>query len=454
MVVGDNELSFAVPSSATAGELFARFRLSTDGGLEPTGPAADGEVEDLSLTVLGPIDDSFVPREPISTSTDGAETVVAIDVDGEGDMDAVSASFFGNKIAWHENDGAENFTEHVLPTPSGSITHVVTAADIDGDGDIDLLSGSSGGSDKVAWYENDSAENFIECLLSADAEDAGSVFAADLDGDGDLDILKTWLHGDRIDWFENVLLDSGDRATLDFGDAPGPYPTPLAQDGARHLAVGPSFGKKRDTETDGSPSSLADGDEGGDGITIPSSLVVGRFNRIDFRIEAETAKIDAWIDFNGDGSFNEPVEQIAASARFDASAPFPIVGILITVPSTAIIGNTYARFRVSTAGGLSPTWLAADGEVEDYRVTVVAVPAASSLLAIGTEGLGSHETAPSSLRAARRYHFRERGSGRSDSSAVERKRMGIESRGRQAARRTERCSTSRGCGLSRRPSRT
>ena len=243
----------------------------------------------------------------------------------------------------------------------------------------------------VVWFENDGAENFTERLLSADAEDARSVFAADLDSDGDLDILNTSLNGDRIDWFENVMLDPGDSATLDFGDAPGPYPTTLAQDGARHVAVGPSFGTKRDTETDGSPSSLADGDDGDDGITIPSSLVVGRFNRIDFRIEGETARIDAWIDFNGDGSFNGPGEQIATSARFDAGAPFPIVGILVKVPSTAVIGNTYARFRVSTAGGLSPTGLALDGEVEDYRVTVVAAPAASSLL--GTEGLASLDTA-------------------------------------------------------------
>ena len=34
-------------------------------------------------------------------------------------------------------------------------------------------------------------------------------------------------------------------------------------------------------------------------------------------------------------------------------------------------GNTYARFRLSSAGGLGPAGLAADGEVEDYEITLV-----------------------------------------------------------------------------------
>ena len=43
--------------------------------------------------------------------------------------------------------------------------------------------------------------------------------------------------------------------------------------------------------------------------------------------------------------------------------------LTVHVPVTAAT-DTYARFRVSTAGGLQPTGLAADGEVEDYRVEI------------------------------------------------------------------------------------
>jgi hypothetical protein len=45
------------------------------------------------------------------------------------------------------------------------------------------------------------------------------------------------------------------------------------------------------------------------------------------------------------------------------------------VPDTAVAGTTFARFRVSTAGGLDATGEAPDGEVEDYAVEVIAAAA-------------------------------------------------------------------------------
>ena len=52
----------------------------------------------------------------ISTSADGAYSVYAADVDGDGDMDVLSASNDDDKIAWYENDGSEGFTEHDIST--------------------------------------------------------------------------------------------------------------------------------------------------------------------------------------------------------------------------------------------------------------------------------------------------------------------------------------------------
>ena len=42
----------------------------------------------------------------ISTSADNAISVHAVDVDGDGDMDVLSASSYDDKIAWYENDGS------------------------------------------------------------------------------------------------------------------------------------------------------------------------------------------------------------------------------------------------------------------------------------------------------------------------------------------------------------
>jgi histidinol-phosphate/aromatic aminotransferase/cobyric acid decarboxylase-like protein len=52
----------------------------------------------------------------ISTSADGAKLVYAADVDGDGDMDVLSASRYDDKVAWYENNGSESFTEHVIST--------------------------------------------------------------------------------------------------------------------------------------------------------------------------------------------------------------------------------------------------------------------------------------------------------------------------------------------------
>ena len=47
-----------------------------------------------------------------------ARSVYAIDIDGDGDIDVLSASTIDNKIAWYENDGSENFTEQIISTLS------------------------------------------------------------------------------------------------------------------------------------------------------------------------------------------------------------------------------------------------------------------------------------------------------------------------------------------------
>src|SRR4051794_19767384 len=62
--------------------------------------------------------------------------------------------------------------------------------------------------------------------------------------------------GLKFETLENRLL-----LAADFGDAPAPYPTLLANNGAYHEAVGPILGAQRDTEANGIPSALAKGDD-------------------------------------------------------------------------------------------------------------------------------------------------------------------------------------------------
>ncbi|MBD2211246.1 VCBS repeat-containing protein [Nostoc linckia FACHB-104] len=141
----------------------------------------------------------------ITTTADGAISVYAADVDGDGDLDVLSASVNDDTIAWYENNGSEGFTERIITTTANTTTangaRSVYAADVDGDGDLDVLSAS--GEDKIAWYENNGSESFTERIITTTAEFAFSVYAADVDGDGDLDVLSASVNDDTIAWYEN-----------------------------------------------------------------------------------------------------------------------------------------------------------------------------------------------------------------------------------------------------------
>ena len=76
------------------------------------------------------------------------------------------------------------------------------------------------------------------------------------------------------------------------------------------------------------------------------------------------ARLDAFVDFNADGDWSDAGEQIFASKTVTNR-----VNVLsFAVPAFATNRTSYARFRLSSAGGLGPTGDANDGEVEDYRV--------------------------------------------------------------------------------------
>ena len=168
----------------------------------------------------------------------------------------------------------------------------------------------------------------------------------------------------------DVLFDFGD-APDPFFSTPGKYPTLLANDGARHtLGSGLFLGTSVDREFDGQPTATANGDDvtgtpdDEDGVVF-ASLIRGA-NGSATVTASQAGKLDAWIDFNRDGDWDDAGEQVATSRSVNAGSN----NVSIVVPAGALTGSTFARFRLSSVGGLGVAGAANDGEVEDYQVTI------------------------------------------------------------------------------------
>ena len=84
---------------------------------------------------------------------------------------------------------------------------------------------------------------------------------------------------------------------------------------------------------------------------------------------ASEARVDAWIDFDRDGHWSA-AEKIVDNVLI--SNPLQTLNYLL--PEDLTEGSSFARVRLSSAGGLGPTGPADDGEVEDYLVQFASSP--------------------------------------------------------------------------------
>lgn len=156
---------------------------------------------------------------------------------------------------------------------------------------------------------------------------------------------------------------------VDFGDAPDSYGSAFDSAGARHGISGLYLGASVDGESDAhvfplsDDSSDASDDE--DGISFPTGFETGETAIVVANVTGSGGVLNAWIDWDRDGAF-EPDEQIATDLAVTQGA----TNLLVDVPIWASIGDTWARFRISTFSGIGPTGGVSNGEVEDHQLTV------------------------------------------------------------------------------------
>ncbi|MBN8214729.1 MAG: DUF11 domain-containing protein [Xanthomonadales bacterium] len=165
----------------------------------------------------------------------------------------------------------------------------------------------------------------------------------------------------------SFLLES-DNA--DVGDAP------ISYGNSTHTLGGIRMGATVDADASLLNNATATGDDvdntdDEDGVTLTPLLPTGETTIVPTSIQNGSGFLNVWFDWNADGDFSDAGEQMVTNQAVAVG----VTNLNIAVPITAVIGPTFARFRVCTNNTAldncsTPAGTVQSGEVEDYQFTV------------------------------------------------------------------------------------
>ena len=179
--------------------------------------AAGTDIVDVVAADLdgdGDPDALFGPAQPVALldfdgSTDRAWSAFAVDLDGDMDLDVVSSSddfeFFAPTIfiAWSENrlDTHGDFVVELISAAGGNLPPFgfnsgINAVDLDLDGDPDVLSGAG------FWYRNRLDEPSQDFDTGLSGPRGGDIAVIDLDGDQVLDAVSRF---NDLSWYQGSV---------------------------------------------------------------------------------------------------------------------------------------------------------------------------------------------------------------------------------------------------------
>lgn len=376
--------SFLVPTSATAGTSYSRFRLSgtvVPGVPTPFGAGGFGEVEDYCLNIqppptqafeYGDAPDTYRTKLAVNGARHNSSPNIRLGADTDAELDG-QPSIGANRDDLTGVPDDEDGVIFLSPIVQGGVATV-------------QITNGGGAARLNAWMDFnangffDATEqiftnvpmagasvNVLNFLVPAGAATGTTYSRFRVNTAGGLAPFGFGGVGEVEDYQNKI--DAAAPAKLDYGDLPNSYGTLLASNGARHFATNNlRLGARVDAEINGVPSVLADGDDlaaidDEDGIVFLTPLVAGQVASVQVTNGAAAGRLNAWLDFNGNGFFNAG-EQIFTNVLLAATS----VNVLnFFVPAAANIGITYSRWRLNAGGGIGPIGHGGTGEVEDYQ---------------------------------------------------------------------------------------
>ncbi len=136
-------------------------------------------------------------KRQIAAGQPGATNIQPADVNGDGRTDFIATRGHGTGVVWFE---APDWREHVIHATLLE-PHSLVVVDMDGDGDVDAAT-CAYGARQAYWFENDGRGQFTHHLVAED-QAAYDIRAVDMDLDRDLDLLIAGQASKNVVWYEN-----------------------------------------------------------------------------------------------------------------------------------------------------------------------------------------------------------------------------------------------------------
>jgi hypothetical protein len=335
----------------------------------------------FAITSAGALSFNSPPNYEAPTDIGGDNVYVVIVQASDGSLSSLQAIVV---TVTPVNDNSPVFTSPSAATVLEGTTSLMNITAIDADLPAQSVTLSlSGGADRAKFSLTNGQLAFI---ASPDFENP-----TDANGDNIYEVTVQADDGNGRTTLQTILVtvlplpvDYGDAPDAAAGTGTGNYNSRAADSGSRHTIVP---GLRIGANIDGDSGTLENGDANADDVnaTLPDdedgvsnpaadlALTIGAQPTVNVRVTNTTgtpATLYGWIDYNANGVFDNTTER--ASVAVPNGTNNAIVTLVFAAVPPGFHGETYARFRLSTdAAAANPTGAAGDGEVEDYRVTII-----------------------------------------------------------------------------------